>query len=439
MDEPRNCPIWFNGKDILEAVFCEEFMSTHKLAYENNAFFTPNGRMTDELPLRREIYRRLKFCAVKNIPHTISNIVDLLKFYSNGAALSPQPDRIHLANGTLFLDGTFAEGKPEIVKSRLPISYNPSAPEPENWLRFLAALLHEDDIPTLQEYLGYCLIPSTKGQRMMIIKGRGGEGKSQIGVVMSAIFGCNMKDGSVAKISENRFARADLEHELLMVDDDMKMEALRSTNYVKSIVTAQGKMDLEKKNRQSYQGWMFCRLLAFSNGDLQALYDRSNGFYRRQLILTTKDKPAERIDDPDITEKMKGEAEGIFLWMFEGLRRLAANHFQFTESARTQDNREYVKRDSNNLLDFMESEGFIRLKADSSASSKDIYETYQLWCEENALTPLKPRSVSDFLVANEKTYNLEHTNTVTNPAGRRVWGFLGIEILAKPRINSVLQ
>ena len=48
-------------------------------------------------------------------------------------------------------------------------------------------------------------------------------------------------------------------------------------------------MDLEKKNKQSYQGWMYARLLAFSNGDLQALYDRSDGFYRRQLILTTRE------------------------------------------------------------------------------------------------------------------------------------------------------
>ena len=56
------------------------------------------------------------------------------------------------------------------------------------------------------------------------------------------------------KISENRFARADLEHILLCVDDDMRMEALRQTNYVKSIVTAQGKMDLERKGKQSYQG-----------------------------------------------------------------------------------------------------------------------------------------------------------------------------------------
>ena len=58
---------------------------------------------------------------------------------------------------------------------------------------------------------------------MMVIKGSGGEGKSQIGVVLSSIFGTNMKDGSIGKISENRFARADLEHILLCVDDDMRI------------------------------------------------------------------------------------------------------------------------------------------------------------------------------------------------------------------------
>ena len=126
-------------------------------------------------------------------------------------------------------------GKPDIVRCRLPVAYNPDAPTPTRWLAFLDGLLYPEDIPTLQEYIGYCLIPSNKGQRMMVIKGNGGEGKSQIGAVLSALFGSNMKDGSIGKISENRFARADLEHILLCVDDDMRMEALRQTNYVKSI------------------------------------------------------------------------------------------------------------------------------------------------------------------------------------------------------------
>ena len=250
-----------------------------------------------------------------------------------------------------------------------------------------------------------------------------------------ALFGGNMKDGSIGKISENRFARADLEDILLCVDDDMRMEALRQTNYVKSIVTAQGKMDLERKGRQSYQGWMFARLLAFSNGDLQSLFDRSDGFYRRQLVLTTRERPAGRVDDPDLAEKMKAEVEGIFLWAFEGLRRLVSNNFKFTESQRTRANREAVKRDNNNVFDFLESEGYIRLRADASISSKELYEVYQVYCAENGLTAMKPRSFSDVVIASQGKYHLEYCNNVTNAAGRRVRGFWGIEALVHPNIS----
>ena len=411
-----NQPVWFDGKSINEALFCDDFLSRHKIIYTNGAFFTTDGRVTDELPLRGEVFEELKCCAVSNIPRKISNIVELMKLAALVEDFPPETDRLHLAN--------------------LPVAYNPNGPVPTRWLAYLEGLLYPEDIPTLQEFIGYCLIPSNKGQRMMVIKGNGGEGKSQIGVVLSALFGSNMKDGSIGKISENRFARADLEHILLCVDDDMRMEALRQTNYVKSIVTAQGKMDLERKGKQSYQGWMCARLLAFSNGDLQALFDRSDGFYRRQLVLTTKEKPVDRVDDPNLAEKMKAEIEGIFLWAFAGLQRLVTNNFKFTESQRTRENREAVKRDNNNVFDFLESEGYIRLKADASISSKDCYDIYRIWCEENSLTALKRRSFSDALVATCGKYNLEHCNTITNSAGRRVWGFMGIEAMTRPHINE---
>ena len=429
-------PAWFKKGFFNESLFCDDFLSIHQLLYSNGAFFTPDGRMVDPMPLRCEIFEMMREYVGANLAKKVTNVVDVLKLAAQVEDFPPVTDRIALANGTLYLDGTFQEGKPEIVRNRLPVKYDPKAPQPTHWLRFLSDLLYPEDIPTVQEFIGYCLIPSNKGQRMMVIKGSGGEGKSQIGVVLSRLFGCNMKDGSIGKISENRFARADLEHILLCVDDDMRMEALRQTNYVKSIVTAQGKMDLERKGKQSYQGWMCARLLAFSNGDLQALFDRSDGFYRRQLVLTTKDKPAGRVDDPDLAEKMKAEVEGILLWACKGLQRLAANNFKFTESQRTKDNREAVKRDNNNIFDFLESEGYIRLKADSTISSKELYEIYQMWCEENNLTALKRRSFSDAVIANQGKYNLEYCNRITNIAGRRVWGFFGIEAIARPYING---
>ena len=429
-------PQWFDGKTINEARFCEEFLERHKIVFANGAFFTPDGRVTDDLQLRTEIFDSLKHWAVGGVPNKVKNIVEVLKMAASVPDLPPQTDRIHLCNGTLFLDGRFQEGRPEIVRSRLPVPYDPDAPEPKLWLRFLEELLYPEDIPTLQEFIGYCLIPSNKGQRMMVIKGSGGEGKSQIGVVLSRIFGTNMKDGSIGKISENRFARADLEHVLLCVDDDMRMEALRQTNYVKSIVTAQGKMDLERKGKQSYQGWMFARLLAFSNGDLQALYDRSNGFYRRQLVLTTKERPKDRIDDPDLAEKMKAEAEGIFLWAFTGLQRLAANNFRFTESERIQENREAVKRENNNIEAFLQSEGYIIRKADFSICTKELYAIYRMWCEENLFLALKEKTFCDCMVQLAGPHNLEHCNNTRNSAGRRVWGYMGIGALVAPSIGG---
>ena len=428
-------PEWFTGKTINEPIFCREFLERHKLAYTVNSFFTTEGRVTNEDAMRQTIYQQLEPFIVTGMSKKVDDIMKDLRIKAQVTGLLPQTDRVHVQNGTVFLDGSFIEAKNEIVRSRFPVRFNPKVKKPERWLKFLSELFWPEDIPTFQEFIGYCLIPSNAGQKMMVIKGSGGEGKSQIGHVLSRMFGPNAKDGSVGKISENPFARADLEHILLCVDDDMKMEALKQTNYIKSIVTAQGKMDLERKGTQSYQGWMFARLLAFSNGDLQALFDRSDGFYRRQLVLTTKEKPAGRVDDPDLAEKMKAEVEGILLWAFEGLQRLAANNFKFTESDRTRENREAVKRDNNNVYDFLDSDGYVRRKADLSASSKELYEAYQIYCTENNLPALKPRSFSEALIACQSRYNLEYCNNVTNAAGRRVRGFLGIEVLVKNNIS----
>ena len=434
---PRNplWPDWFDGEKIDEVTFCHELIRNHPMKCIENRFFTPDGPVEDEAELKQLILKEIQAFIIHGLSKRVANLLESLRIIAYSAPLDIEVDCIHLKNGIYHLaDGTFQESR-LFCRNRLPVAYNPKAAKPERWLAFLNELLEPEDIPTLQEYLGYCLIPTNRGQVMMLLKGNGGEGKSQIGAVLGTLFGSNMKDGSIGKISENRFARADLEHILLCVDDDMRMEALRQTNYVKSIVTAQGKMDLERKGKQSYQGWMCARLLAFSNGDLQALFDRSDGFYRRQLVLTTKEKPAGRVDDPDLAEKMKTEAEGILLWAFEGLQRLAANNFKFTESDRTRENREAVKRENNNVYDFLDSDGYVRLKADMSASSKELYEAYQIYCTENNLPALKPRSFSEALIACQSRYNLEYCNNVTNAAGRRVRGFLGIEVLVRNQEN----
>jgi putative DNA primase/helicase len=205
-----------------------------------------------------------------------------------------------------------------------------------------------------------------------------------------------------------------------MVDDDMKLQALPETSCIKTMVTLEGKMDLEWKGKQSEQRMMYCRFLCFGNGPLLALYDRTHGFHRRQSLLSVRDRNASRVDDPYLSEKLEAEAEGIFLWMVEGLKRLIANDYKLTESERTRDNLKEAMEDSNNVHQFLESDGYIRLEEGTCARSVHLYAAYKRWCKDNLENPIATRSFSQYLKDNQGKYGIEYTkHALDNQRGFR--------------------
>ena len=321
-------PVWYDGNHLDEVQFCAEFLREHPMICVRGTFYTVDGPVGDEDEIRKQILDKIKSVLTTGLAKTARNLTNALRIECWSPPLPIQQDRIHFANGTLMLDGGFIEDK-QFCLNRLPVRYDPSAPTPVTWLRFLDQLLYPEDIPTLQEYMGYCLIPSTKGQKMLLLKGKGGEGKSRIGLVMQAIFGSNLKNGSIAKVESSPFARADLEHELVMVDDDMKLEALTQTHYVKAIVTAEMPMDLERKGVQSYQGQMFVRveLQPLLRGDdrscrgagrtgaaagepIAARHDKGHGFAfverQRIVVVFQEDKGFRRALPVEVSEHLRG-------------------------------------------------------------------------------------------------------------------------------------
>ena len=424
---PQAWPDWYDGRHINEVLFCRQFLDKHPMKCVRGRLFTVDGLIEDEGQIGNLILEEISGVLTSGLSKVVTNLLASIKLQAYSPPLPIETDRIHVANGTYFMDGSFITDK-SYCNNRLTVAYNPDAPTPKRWLQFLSELLHPEDIPTLQEFLGYCLLPTTKGQKMLMLIGKGGEGKSRIGLVMRSLLGDNMNTTSIQKVESNRFSRADLENKLLMVDDDMDMSALPKTNYIKSIVTSECKMDMERKGVQSYQSQLYVRFLCFGNGALTALHDKSDGFFRRQIVLTTKDRLAGRADDPFLVDKLLREKEGIFLWCLEGLHRLIGNKYQFSISGKARENMETVKRSSNNVIEFLQSEGYIRFRADSEASSKAIYEAYTRWCDDNAQKPMLANRVSSELAQNERLYNVEATNNV-HVGGKRVRGFMGIEVV----------
>ena len=214
-------PDWYNGKKIDEVQFGRAFLEQWPLKCVNGTLYTLDGPVEDESEIKQRILENIEEYVTSGLSKKVTNILETIKLLAFSDPFPIEQDCIHLQNGVYHLpDGSFQESR-LFCQNRLPVRYDPKAASPDRWLTFLHELLDDADIPTLQEYLGYCLIPSTKGQKMMLIVGKGGEGKSRIGLVLKRLMGDAASNGSVQKVENNRFARADLERRLLMIDDDM--------------------------------------------------------------------------------------------------------------------------------------------------------------------------------------------------------------------------
>ena len=419
-------PKWLTRGGINEQGFCDMFLTLYPMCYCEGCFYGTEG-WTGEEQVKRKIFGLLHQFVQTDMARKTNKLLEALKLTCGVDQIRTDQTRVHCANGTYDLNhDTFTQRK-EVCRFRLPVNFNRDCGEPRQWLAFLHDLLYEEDIWTLQEFMGYCLLPNNRAQKMLLIIGNGGEGKSRIGIILSAMLGKAMANGSLAKLETSPFARADLQNRLLMVDDDLRLEALTSTNYIKTIITAEQPLDLERKGLQSYQARLYCRLMAFGNGHLKSLHDRSYGFFRRQIVLTTKPLPRDRKDDPYLANRIiREELEGVLMWSLEGLMRLIGNDMEMWISPRARENIRGVIAEGNNIPEFLNSQGYLRFDPDGCITSRYLYQHYRDWCQDNETLCLPSKTFSSWMIQHAGEYDLTYTNTIPGGNGRLVRGFKGV-------------
>lgn len=428
-------PEWWDGQTIDEDVFCKCFLEKREVKCINGLLYDING-LIDEKAVESEIYSQIKYYCKKDIALRARRILEALKTRCFSPPLDTDTETIHLQNGTLKIDGAFTLEK-QFCTCRLNVQYPAEYKEPKTWLKFLNDLLEPLDILTLQEYLGYCLIPSTKAQKMLMMIGKGGEGKSRIGVVMQKMFGMgSLVTGEVKDLDNGnkaRFAREKLVSKLCLLDDDLDLTALSSTSFLKQLITAEIPLEVEPKGIASFQTMLYTRVIAFGNGAISSLYDKSEGFYRRQIILSARPIPKGRQTDCFLSEKLIKELDDIFVWCFEGLQRLIRNGYKFTISQRTIDNLEESRRESNNIIAFMESGHDFSFDSTAECHTKELYWAYESWCSLNALEPLRQKTFTKHLRDNADKYHIQYSEHALNSENKRARGFSGIRYLNKYR------
>lgn len=298
---------------------------------------------------------------------------------------------ICLRNGTL--DPTTGELLPHSPQHYLcnsvAIHFDASADCPL-WLKTLAEIFEPDadrdlKIQLLQEFIGYCLVADTSIHKFLWLVGGGGNGKSLILSILTALIGKDNISNAQIERFDRAFVRAELQGKLVNISSEMSAEATVSDGYVKQIVSGDI-IEAERKYQPSFDFKPYARLIAATN-TLPRLLDHSDGFFRRAMILRFNRQFACHEQDKSREQKLIAELPGILNWALEGRNRLyERGDFDLPPSCRQELGKYRV--DSDPIRQFADDHLEPSADHDQWINAGDLYECYRNWSEDNGCKTL---------------------------------------------------
>ncbi|GHV27019.1 hypothetical protein FACS18948_3700 [Clostridia bacterium] len=298
--------------------------------------------------------------------------------------INADPLTINVRNGLFnVLDDGFRDHTPDYITTvQLNGCYDSSAKCPQ-FLAFLDSMLPKDDIYIIQEIMGYLLIPLNKAQKSFVFVGAPNAGKSTLlSVIQEVVLGsANVSNVAWQNLSD-RFNKAELFGKLANIFADLPNKNLDDGGMFKAL-TGEDFISAERKGKDPFNFRPYARLL-FSCNEIPRNYgDRSEGFYRRLLILRFNNAIPLDQRDPNLREKLAAEQNGILLWALEGLKRLITQSFQFSETQTTQVELKRYRVECNSALSFVED--CCTIDAEAESPREDIFNAYREYSKKNGL------------------------------------------------------
>jgi hypothetical protein len=199
----------------------------------------------------------------------------------------PPPDcqYINVRNGRLqWAMGTLEPHTSTVFTTvQLPIEYDPVATCPA-FDHYLHTTFEPDDIPLIEEILGWCLVPDRRFEKSVMLTGEGENGKSVFLDLVGYLLGeTNVSNVALQDLEENRFRAAELYGKLANTFADLDARGLRSSSMFKTLTTGDW-ITAERKHGQPFRFRSYAKLL-FSANKIPSSRDRTHAFYRRWLII----------------------------------------------------------------------------------------------------------------------------------------------------------
>jgi putative DNA primase/helicase len=361
----------------------EDIISNHRLVKYNGVIYEylDNYYQPAEFLRRyvRETYRGAKNNQVNEVVSYISDMKELRR-----GSIKVNPYIINLKNTRLDIrNGKCLEFDPDIVEfGRIDVVYDPSAYCADLDKMLNRVFLGDREVINLfEEMLGAVLLKHNRYQKAFLFCGRGSNGKSTILDLLKTFLGLNNYSSLSLEEVTGRFNKILLEHKYANIGDDIDNVTMKDTGTLKKMI-AGNSITVEDKGAKGYTTELYATHI-YSANEIPRSFDKTDGFYRRWLIIPFNAKFSVHDEDydPMIGDKITAPTALSYLLNIgiRGAQRLIRNG-RFTEPVSVKEALEAYKADNSTVLSWIEDKEldedyFLEKPRDT------IYSEFSDWCK----------------------------------------------------------
>ena len=317
--------------------------------------------------------------------HYVSEALDHIRraSYVDRSEFNKSSVIVPVENGLLNLSTLKLEpfNPDKIFTYKLNAAHKPEAKCPQ-WEAFIKEVVDAEDLPFLQEYMGYSLVSGMPYHKVIWLYGNGHNGKGTTIRTLQALFGKdNCSNLELEDFNgDRRFRIANLCGKAINVSSEPATNRILQTPTLKKI-TGEDMIDAEIKNKQKPLRFLNKAKLYIMGNRFPKVNDDTPAFWMRIGFVNYPKAYLREKAIPDIEHcwtKNPEEMSGFLNWMIDGLARLLENG-TFTASKTTEQTKIQFKRASDTALAFLDeqTEPF----PNSYVTRAELYDHYKAYCE----------------------------------------------------------
>ena len=311
------------------------------------------------------------------------------------------PMGIAFANGFVQVVGgmivVHQHSPDQLVRHAHPFAYAGVAPHPLFDQMLLDIFADTDPmdraarIDLLQEFIGISVIgEATKYQRVLVLHGDGGNGKSQVVEIARAIVPGNGAVSVPPQLWAERFQIARLVGAVANFVDEIPERDITGGELFKSVVSGEP-VHTERKHQDPFEFRPRAGHI-FNANTLPGTVDQSHGFWRRLLVCSfTWDMEKAPCHRPNAAASViAAELPAIVAWAIEGAARVQRNG-GFTVPASSTALMETWRTDADPVRRFVQT--MLTSDPTAAASSTAMYGAYRDWADRNGFSEMSSTEV----------------------------------------------